>query len=100
MEAFGVVRNPIVDRVFHVTNAVDVAENFEVLHVAGVVEFLDLLVAVILEEVHHVFVHVHDLRVLPGGRRHVHEAVQVVNTEADIDAVLGCQLYLVLAVPG
>ena len=100
MEAFWVVWDPIVDGVFNVTDAVDIAENFEVLDVPWVVELLDLLVAVVLEEVHHVFVHAHDLGVLPGGGRHVHEAVQVVNAEADVDAVLGRQLDLVLAVPG
>lgn len=48
MEAFRVIRDPVVHRVLHVTDAVNVAENFEVSNVARVVDFLDLLVAIVL----------------------------------------------------
>lgn len=68
-------------------------------YIARVVEFLDLLVSIVLEEVDHVFVDVDDLRVLPRGGRHVHEAIQIVDAKADVDSVLRSQLNLILAIP-
>ena len=67
-------------------------------YVTRVVEFLDLLVSVVLKEVDHVVVDVDDLRVLPRGGGHVDEAVQIVNAKADVDAVFGSQLNLILGI--
>ena len=87
--ALWVVRNPIIDRVFHVTHPVNIAKNFEVLYVFGVVEFLDLFVTVVLQEINHVFIHIHYLRVLPRGSGQIDEAIQIVNAKSDVDSIFG-----------
>ena len=100
VEAFWVVWNPIIDRVFNITNSVNVAKNFEMLDVSWVVEFLDLFIAIILKEVDHVFVHIDYLRVLPRGGRHIDEAIQIINAKTNVDSVSWSQLYLILPISG
>ena len=99
VEALWVVWNPIVDRVFNITNSVNVAKNFEMLDVSWVAEALDLFISIVLQEIDHVFIHIHYLRVLPSGGTHVNEPIQIVNAKADVDPVFWSQLYLVLAIP-
>ena len=67
-------------------------------YVSWVVDFLDLLVSIVLEEVNHVFIDIDDLRVLPISGWHVDEAIQIVDAETDVDSILGSQLYLILGI--
>ena len=62
------------------------------------VEFLELLVAVVVQEVDHILIDIYKGRFRPLQTLHVHEAIEIENAKADKNPVSRRHLYLILSI--
>lgn len=93
-----VVLVPVVHAVFDLTYPIDVAEYFEATRRLPIREPLDLLLAVVGQEIHHGLVDFGEGGNCPLEGRDVDEAIQIVDAKAYDYPVSRCNLDLVLAV--
>lgn len=96
--ACNVVLVPVVHAVFDLAYPIDVAEYFEATRRLPIREPLDLLLAVVGQEIHHGLVDFGEGGSCPLEGRDVDEAIQIVDAKAYDYPVSRCNLDLVLAV--
>lgn len=98
LEAGGIDSDPVVDAVFHITNTVDVAQDFERVSALLVWHALDLLLTTIVSEIAKRLMNNGECRLGPLERGNVYKSCQIVDAEADLDFVARCHLDLVLCI--
>jgi hypothetical protein len=92
---------PVIHLVFHVTDPVDVTDDFEVAHLSTILflqNLLQLFVSIVVKIIYHIFVHPHHLGLVPLESFHVDKAIEIINAETYLDSVHGGHLDLILSV--
>jgi len=93
-----IVFHPVIHWVLHIADPVDITQDFQAACLLWMVEFLELLVAVVVQKVHHIFINIYKGWFCPLQTLHVHKAIEIENAKADENPVSRRHLYLILSI--
>ena len=93
-----IVFHPVIHWVLHIADPVDITQDLQAASLLWMVEFLELLVAVVVQKVHHIFINIDKGWFCPLQALHVHEAVEIENAKANENSVSRRHLYLILSI--
>ena len=91
--------HPIVNRIFNVTNPISIAQDLKTSGLPWMIKSLKLFITVVLHEVDHILINIWKTWLSPLKWLHVDKAIQIVNTEPQVDSVSRRHLYFVLRYP-
>ena len=91
-----VIGEPLIHKVFNVTDSINVAQYFMASSLTRYFKALELNVSIVFCVVYHIVIQFCEVGLVPRETLHVDEAIKVVDAECYFNAVSWCNLYFVL----